>query len=226
MSTTNQPLARAFAQLQRATTTLTRSRAAGLVYTHAHQALAQRCCVMLSCIAPTHWDTGEDLASAALLTLLRHPDRAQACTNTTADGILAFLRAIAFYDLLDARDVRAQRTHDVRTERLSPALLRTLASAPAGAESECSNSAFWTAYICALRTLPPMQQRMWILVVEQEMPMADAALVLGVNRTTVWRQVQAATARLRVLLEPALAARSQARRVAPAPRPVAPPRTR
>ena len=206
MSTRNQSLVRAFALLQRATTPLSRTRAAGLVYTYAHQDLASRCEALLLCIAPTHWSTGPDLASETLIALLLQPVRARACRQTTREGILAFLRSAAYYDLLDARDVRARRTDGVIIEPLTDRMALTHSVAPADPfATECGT--FWPAYTDAVRRLPAAEQHAWILVREQEMSMTQAARELGIAPSTVSRRISSAAARLRAFLAPQFGAR-------------------
>lgn len=204
MSTPDTTLVRAFAALQSpATTNATRSKAVGTVYTLAHPPLTRRCDALIAAVAPAHWMAGEDLASATLLRLVTRPELAQACRSTTVDGILAFLRRAAFYHLLDTREARAEREIGVRglfTERVDEAVLMLQPNVPVSDSSV--GAACWHRYRLAVRKLPSTEQRVWVLCVEQEQPMAEVARNLGLDRTTVWRQVRAAAVRLREALEP------------------------
>ena len=204
MSNPDTTLVRAFAALQSpVTTNATRSTAIGTVYTLAHPPLTRRCDALIAALAPAHWMAGEDLASATLLRLVTRPELAQACRSTTVDGILAFLRRAAFYHLLDTREARAEREIGVRglfTERMDEAVLMLQPNVPV--TDSAVEAAFWQRYRLAVRKLPSTEQRAWVLCVEQEQPMAEVARHLGLDRTTVWRQVRAAAVRLREALEP------------------------
>jgi len=204
MSTPDTALVRAFATLQAtATSAAARSEAAGTVYTLAHPMLTRRCDAMLAAVAPAHWMAGEDLASATLLRIVLRPEQAQGCRSTTVDGILAFLRRAAFFDLLDTREARAERELGARglfTAREDAAVLALQTNAPVTDSAVDDGS--WRSYRLAVRRLPPIEQRAWVLCVEQELPMAEVARHVGLDRTTVWRHVQAAAARLRTALEP------------------------
>jgi len=209
MSTSDTALVHAFAALKSATTDTARSHAAGTFYVIAHPRLTRRCAAMLERVAPADWLSGEDLASAALMRVVLHPTQAQACTSATADGILAFLRLVAYRDMQDTREARATRNRracGLLTVHVDEAMLALQPSVQASEPSD-DDEAFWPSYTQAVQQLHGSQQRAWILCVEQDTPMSEAARHLGVDRTTVWRQLYSAAAHLRVSLLPLLLAR-------------------
>ena len=212
-------LAHAFAQLRSATTDAARLHAAGCVYVLAHPHLTRRCTAMLHRMAPGHYLAGEDLASGALVSVVLEPSRAQACHSTTAAGILTFIHRVAYYDLQDDRDVRvasARRARGLPTEHVNIDEA-ALVPSPHPISASLTDPAFSRAYARAIRRLTPSQQRAWTMCVEQELPMAEVAVHFGVDRSTVWRHVRAAAARLRAHLEPVVPLR-QPRPVRPAQR--------
>lgn len=228
MSIAHSALIPAVATLQSAAATPeARAQAAGTAYTVVLPLLTRHCEELLAAVAPAHWMAGEDLASATLLRFVLDVAQSRACRSNSVAGILAFLRRAAFYDLLDTREARAERETGVRgllTARLDDSALAMLTCEPDASESCDADDAFWRRYRLAVQHLPPAEQRVWILCIEQELPMAEVARYLGVNRTTVWRQVQAAASRLRAGLKSELPA--WRRRSLGYNRPVAPRRAR
>ena len=211
MSTPPIALAHAFAQLLSATSEAARSDAAGRVYALAHPHLTRRCTATLARLAPGHYLTGEDLASSALISIVLTPARARACRSSTAAGILTFAHRVAADDLRDDREVRVarlRRAAGLPTEWVSLDAAMLVPNLNPASPTP-SDPALYDAYTRAVRHLTPIQQRAWMLCVEQELPMAEVARLVGIDRSTVWRHVKAAAARLRVLLQPAIAARQQ-----------------
>jgi DNA-directed RNA polymerase specialized sigma24 family protein len=204
MSTAPNPLVHAFAQLQSATTDDARNSAAGLVYTLAHPQLTRRCTALMGRLAPGHYFAGEDMASAALVSVLLDPVRARSCVSTTEDGILTFLQRVARFDVQDLHEVRVareRRAAGLSTEWVELGAAELVHRAVTSTRPD-DDDALWHAYARAVRRLPPSQRRLWQLCVEQELPMAEVADDVGVDRSTVWRNVRAAAARLREQLEP------------------------
>lgn len=203
MSTASNQLVHAFAQLHSATTEDARGKAAGRVYTLAHPLLSRRCASQLDCLGAGHLLSGEDAASAALISVVLNPARARACRSTTVDGILTFLQRVSRYDVLDLHEIRVARER--RKAGLPTRRVHLDAAEHLHVEQPSAvtggDDAMWDAYAVAVRGLPDSQQRAWVLCVEHELPMAKVAAEFGLHRTAVWRQVEAARARIRVQLE-------------------------
>jgi DNA-directed RNA polymerase specialized sigma24 family protein len=186
----------AFHALQHATNDVARRSAAGRVYIAAHPALTRRCDSLLQRCSNGSWMSGEDLASDALLHVVLDRSRPGECRLKTATGILAFLRSVAYHDLLDERDQRAQRDKGITTMSLHSALTMPPAVEPS-VQSE-NVDAFWVTYESALSHLSADVRRAWTSVIEQETPITTAATELGLHRATVWRHLRRAAAQLRV----------------------------
>ena len=203
------PLLPALRRVQQAPTRAERQDAAWAFYAIATPLLTHRCAAVIQRYAPLHWQAPEDLAADTLLSVVAVPERTRACRATTPEGVLAWLRGAAYRGLRSTPEARACRALELRVVPLTDGMAEHLPM-PAVARSTPSMPTFRRAYDDAVRRLRPLDQRVWITHVEQEIPAAEVAQDLGQTAHAVRGRVQ----RVAAILRQQLAAYAPPERVA------------
>jgi len=193
------PLLPALQRVQQATTRTQRHDAVGVFYSLALPLLTHRCGALLRRYAPMHWQSAEDLAGDTLLPLVLVPHRSRACRAATSDGVLSWLRGAAYRQLRSTREARACRSEGIRVVPMPAGVTDHVAWAPAQRATHAT-PAFRRDYAHAIRRLHPLDQRVWIMHVEQEIPVAEIARDLGQTANAVRRRLQRIALELRVPL--------------------------
>ncbi len=211
------PLLPALQRVQKATTRTQRNDAVGVFYAVAHPLLTHRLVALLRRYAPMHWQSAEDLAGDTLLPLVLVPHRTRTCRAATPEGVLSWLRGSAYRQLRSTREARACRSEGIRVVPMPAGVTDHVAWAPAQRATHAT-PAFRRDYAHAIRRLHPLDQRVWIMHVEQEIPVVEIARDLGQTPNAVRRRVQRIALELRAPLlayAPADVPMSQSREAVP-----------
>ena len=143
------------------------------------------------------WQSAEDLAQDTLVDALPHLQRG-VCPNLAGDGLLRWLATVAQRRLHDA----SRRQHGVQDRETAQVLRDTHACNSQGVMNSTVNEhtqrrdSLMHEYQIALAELPLKRVAAWQLVIEQELPMLEAADALGVHRATLHRHLTAARTHL------------------------------
>lgn len=207
------PLLPALRRVQQAPTRAQRQAAAWAFYAVATPLLTHRCAAVIHRYAPLHWQAPEDLAADTLLSVVAVPERTRACHATTPEGVLAWLRGAAYRGLRGTPEARACRALQLRVVPLTDGIGDHL-PVPVVARATHATRTFRRDYDDAVRWLRPLDQRVWITHVEQEIPAAEVAQDLGQTASAVRRRVQ----RVAAILRQQLAAHTPPHRVVSRPR--------
>ena len=138
--------------------------------------------------------TGEELAVDTLHDALPALRRG-ACPSLNNAGLLRWLSTAAHRRLIDAYRTRCGTSYADIVDVLEAVHAGNRWWA-VGGEYDEEVQAFPHAYADAVAALPAHLRAVWQLIVEQDVPVIEVAAELGVDRTTVWRRVNAARALL------------------------------
>ena len=144
--------------------------------------------------------TAEDLAVDTLNDALPALRRG-ACPSLNNAGLMRWLSTAAHRRLIDGYRTRSGAS-DADIADVLEAVHASNHWWVVGAEYDDEVQAFRQAYTSAVAALPAHLRAAWQLIVEEDAPAHVAAAALGIDRTTVWRRVNASRARLATRLAP------------------------